>query len=151
MMPDEIYMEVEVDMAKDIEIQSDPSNPSTVILSRWPDESEKDQDFQEAVRVTRSTTGEITVNPSVDAALTIPTPGPATGQDGAQGSTAGPDGPDGASGSEDPDGSQGAAEGADDGGGDPEPDPEGLKCHLCDQPAYSRKGDLTKHIGANHG
>ena len=124
-------------MAENLEIKSDPNNPTTVILSRWPDESEKDQDFRDTVQAVRS-------NPDVHYMVSAPY----TGQDGAEGSTAASAEPDEGGGSDDPDGSQDGGQGADDGHGDqdPEPDPEGLKCHLCDQPAYKRKGDLTKHI-----
>ena len=41
-----------------IHIQGDPDNPSTVILSRWPDQSEKSDEFKGFVAYARHTTPE---------------------------------------------------------------------------------------------
>ncbi len=41
-----------------IDIQGDPDNLSTVILSRWPDESEKSDEFKGFVAYARHTTPE---------------------------------------------------------------------------------------------
>lgn len=108
-------------MPEEIDILSDRDNPSTVCLSRWPDEAEKTPEFDRLVANARSTTPVQRGDPQ----STVSTgTGTLTGNE--------------------PSGPVNGSEGLGDGGSEDQ-DPEGFSCGECDHVPFKTAGALTTH------
>ncbi len=109
-----------------IDIQADPDNPSTVILDRWPDESEKSDEFKGFVAYARGTTPEL--SGELQSGTTTAT-GTLTGKEP----------------SEPGNGSEGLGE------GDGEDEVEGFRCEFeCDHVPFKTAGARTTHQNKQH-
>ena len=106
-----------------IDIQIDPDNLNTVILSRWPDEDEKSDEFKGFVAYARRAAPEPPGEPQG---------GPGTSTDTLTGSKP----------SEPGNGSESAGEGS--------PEVVGFSCGDCDHVPFKTAGALTAHRNKQH-